>query len=346
MVTTTYVTQDPGAASGGPRFADRDRSGVSWAAIFAGALAAGVLSFLLFILGIGLGLSSVSVWSGHGADGDTMGWTAVAWFTFTQLASAGVGGYIAGRLRTRWQGVHTDEVYFRDTAHGFLSWSLATLLMLALMGSVAGSAITGTVKAAGAVVSGAGSVAGGAISAVGGVVGTAGNAVASAAGAAAGSNSQGRDGAQGNGLGYWMNSLFRNGGLTDSQKADANQAAQKARSAAEVTQEVTGIFVHALQAGKLSDDDADYVAQLVASRTDLSTADAKLRVQKTFDQAQQKMDEVKQKAQEAADQAKQAAETARKAAAYSMLWLFVALLIGAFVASLCATWGGRQRDAY
>lgn len=346
MATSTYVSQEPLAPSGASRHPDRDRSGVSWAAIFAGALAAGVLSFLLFILGVGLGLSSVSVWSGHGAGGDTMGWTAVAWFTFTQLASAGVGGYIAGRLRTRWQGVHTDEVYFRDTAHGFLSWSLATLLMLALMGSVAGSAITGTVKAAGAVVSGAGSVVGGAVSAVGGAVGTVGGAAASAAGGAASANAQGTGGASSSGLGYWMNSLFRNGGLTDSQKADANQAAQKARSAADVTQEVTGIFVQSLQDGKLSDDDANYVAQLISSRTDISTADAKQRVQKTFEQAQQKVEEAKQKAQEAVDTAKQAAETARKAVAYSMLWLFVALLVGAFVASLSATWGGRQRDAF
>lgn len=128
MVATTYEAGErlaaqergfPGRTSGG--------SGVSWAAIFAGALAAGVLSLLLFLLGIGLGLSSVSVWSGKGADGDTIGWGAIVWLVITQLASAAVGGYLAGRLRTKWQGIHTDEVYFRDTAHGFLSWALATV---------------------------------------------------------------------------------------------------------------------------------------------------------------------------------------------------------------------------
>jgi len=341
MATTAYEPRVPGD---GTWASGVDRSGVSWAAIFAGALAAAMLSLLLFILGIGLGLSSMSVWSGKGADGDTIGWTAVAWLAFTQLASAGVGGYIAGRLRTRWQGVHTDEVYFRDTAHGFLSWALGTLLMVALMGSVAGSAITGTVKAAGAVVSGAATVAGGAASAAGGAVGMVGTAAASAAGAHAGQAGSGSSG-----LGYWMDSLFRNGGLSDAQKdqiqSEASQAAEKARSAADVTQEVSGIFAHALQAGKLSEDDARYVAQLISSRTDLSTADAQQRVQQTFDQVQQQIEQVKQKAKEAEEQAKQAAETTRKAAAYSMLWLFVALLVGAFVGSLCATWGGRQRDA-
>ena len=43
--------------------------------------------------------------------------------------------------------------------------------------------------------------------------------------------------------------------------------------------------------------------------------------------------------------AKETADEARKASAYAALWIFVSLLIGAFVASLAATLGGRQRDA-
>jgi hypothetical protein len=43
--------------------------------------------------------------------------------------------------------------------------------------------------------------------------------------------------------------------------------------------------------------------------------------------------------------AREAADKARKASAFSALWLFVSLLIGAFIASLAATYGGRQRDA-
>ncbi len=339
MVNTIYSADERAAA---PSMASL--SGVSWAAIFAGALAAAVLSLLLFILGIGLGLSSVSVWSSKGVDGDAVGWSAVAWIAFTQLASAGVGGYIAGRLRTRWQGIHTDEVYFRDTAHGFLSWGLATLLMVALMGSVIGSAVTGTAKAAGAVASGAASIAGGAAGAVGGVVQTAASSAAGALGAKAGDDSN-----SSNGMGYWINSLFRTGGLSEDQKdqlkVDANQAVQKARSTADVTQEVTGIYVQALKNGKLSDDDSVYIAQLISQRTNLSTEEAQKKVEKSFQQVQEQIEKTKQAAKEAEEKAKQAAETARKATAYSMLWLFVALMIGAFVGSLCATWGGRSRDA-
>ena len=355
MMTNNYESQSPPAA------AAISQSGVSWAAIFAGALAAGVLSLLLFMLGVGLGLSSVSVWSGQGADGSTIGWGAVIWLVITQLASAGVGGYLAGRLRTKWQGVHTDEVYFRDTAHGFLSWALATIGMVILAGSVLSSAITGVGKAAGAVASGAAQVAGGAVSAVGSAVGTVGGAAGSAATAAlTGAVGAATGQAIGdNDLTYWINSMLRQGGPTEAQKQEvadkaqevasdvqqkAQRVARQARSAAEDAQEITGIFSQALKTGKLPDQDADYVARLIAQHTDVSQADAKEQVVKTFGDIQQGIEDAKQAAKQAQETAMRAAEDARKAAAHSMLWIFVVLLVGAFVGSLSATYGGRQRN--
>ncbi len=346
MVTTTYVggervTSYEGVPVGGAEA----RSGVSWAAIFAGALAAGVLSLLLFLLGIGLGLSSISVWSGKGADGQTIGLGAIVWLVVTQLASAAVGGYLAGRLRTKWQGVHTDEVYFRDTAHGFLAWALATIVMVALMGTVVGSAISGATKAASTVASGAAQAVGGAVSAVSGAAGGAASAaIAGSAGAATGKALENTSRSD---LDYWINTLVRNGGPTEQQKQEAkdtaNEVARKARSAAEDAREITVIFTHSLQNGQLSDGDAQYVARLVSQRANISTDEAKQKVQKSFDEVQQQIEKVKQAAKEAEEKAKEAAEQARKATAYSMLWMFVVLMIGAFVGSVSATIGGRQR---
>lgn len=88
---------------------------VSWGAVFAGAAAAAALSFLLMVLGFGFGLLSVSPWSGEGVDAQTIGFGSIVWLIIIQLAAAGLGGYLAGRLRTKWPDVHTDEVYFRDT---------------------------------------------------------------------------------------------------------------------------------------------------------------------------------------------------------------------------------------
>src|ERR1700761_7153279 len=131
--------------------------GVSWGAIFVGAAAAAVLSLLLVMLGFGLGLSSISPWANVGAAASTMGIAAIVWIAFTQLASAGLGGYLAGRLRVRWVQLHTDEVYFRDTAHGFIAWAVATLLVFAFMGT----AVTGILEETGKVAAeGAGAVTG------------------------------------------------------------------------------------------------------------------------------------------------------------------------------------------
>lgn len=50
-----------------------------------------------------------------------------------------MGGYLAGRLRTKWAHIHTDEVYFRDTAHGFLVWAVGLVLSAAFLVSAATS---------------------------------------------------------------------------------------------------------------------------------------------------------------------------------------------------------------
>ncbi len=131
-------------------------SAVSWSAVFAGAAATVALSLILLILGVGLGLSAVSPWVQSGVGVLTLGISTIAWLSATQMVAAGMGGYLAGRLRTRWAGVHTDEVYFRDTAHGFLSWGVAMLVTAALFTSVIGS-IVGTAVNAGASVASASS---------------------------------------------------------------------------------------------------------------------------------------------------------------------------------------------
>ena len=130
-------------------------SAVSWGAIIGGAVAAAALTLLLVTLGAGIGLSSVSPWSSANPSATTFTLLAAVWLIIVQWLSSGVGGYLAGRLRTKWTGLHTHEVFFRDTAHGFLAWALASVLVA----MVATSAISSAVSTAGSAVS---SVAGGA----------------------------------------------------------------------------------------------------------------------------------------------------------------------------------------
>ena len=102
-------------------------SGIAWPAILGGAFAAAALALILLALGSGFGLASVSPWPNSGAAATTFTIMAAIWLIIVQWVSAALGGYLTGRLRTKWVGVHTHEVFFRDTANGFLAWAVVRL---------------------------------------------------------------------------------------------------------------------------------------------------------------------------------------------------------------------------
>jgi hypothetical protein len=116
---------------------DSNSSGVSWGAVIAGAFVAAALSLALLALGAGIGFSAVSPWADAGASASAIGWGAVIWLVLMQLIASSMGGYLAGRLRTKWVRVHTHEVYFRDTAHGFLVWAVGLVIAVAFLTSAA-----------------------------------------------------------------------------------------------------------------------------------------------------------------------------------------------------------------
>ena len=302
-------------------------SAVAWGAILAGAAAAAALSLILLILGTGLGLSAMSPWAQAGATAATLGVSTIVWITLTQLLASGMGGYLAGRLRTKWVAVHTDEVFFRDTAHGFLAWAVASLTTAALLTSTIGSIVSNGVQAGASVVGGAATAA----------------MSAGAAGAAtAGAEALRSDGAAGP-MNYFVDALFRkdasaSANATATANGTTNAPSGNAdTSPAAAASEVTRILMNSVRTGALPAEDVRYVGQVVAQRTGLGQADAEKRVTDTYTRMQTRL-------RDAEAAAKQAADTARKASAYAALWLFVSLLIGAFVASLAATFGGRQRD--
>jgi hypothetical protein len=301
-------------------------SAVSWGAILAGGAGAAALSLVLLILGTGLGLAAVSPWNFEGVSAATFGFATIIWITITQLLASGLGGYLAGRLRTKWADTRGDEVYFRDTAHGFLAWCVASLATAAVLTSAVGSIASNGLQAGGAI---AGQVASTAAGGVGGE-------------ALGGSAEDGP-------MAYFVDSLFRRSGsrplpaqpeagLADGGGASPSQGEQRQiDDTAAAAAEVTRIFANAIRSGSLPEDDARYVGRVIAERTDLSASEAEQRVRDTFMRVQAALSE-------AGEAAKAAADEARRASAYASLWLVVSLLAGAFVASLMATLGGRQRD--
>src|ERR1700710_1399976 len=132
------VVIQPGADTGEPSV-----SGVSWPAVAAGAVVSCALTLVLLAFGIGLGLSVVSPWAGAGVSATSFKIGTGLYLIVIAMISSSIGGYLAGRLRTRWIGVHSDEVYFRDTAHGFLAWAFASVLGAILLASPVSSLIGG-----------------------------------------------------------------------------------------------------------------------------------------------------------------------------------------------------------
>jgi hypothetical protein len=141
MIDTVVI--QPEVATGEPSMA-----GVSWPAVTAGAIVSCALTLVLIAFGVGLGLSVVSPWAGSGVSATTFKIGTGLYLIVIAMLSSSIGGYLAGRLRTRWVGVHSDEVYFRDTAHGFIAWALASVLGAVLLASPAGSLISGTASGA------------------------------------------------------------------------------------------------------------------------------------------------------------------------------------------------------
>lgn len=320
-------------------------SAVSWSAVFAGAVIATAVTFALMVLGAGLGLTLVSPWWEANAEATTIAVSTVVWLIVMQWASAGVGGYLTGRLRTRWTRVHSDEVFFRDTAHGFLTWAVATII-------VAGFASHGLM---GAFSSGT-------------------QAVGQAAGTAVEGASDAASDALTDPTAYFIDALYRPAGpATDAASADGPTSAPSSASAApaptapgaitpptaaaptapgttttpqsssaasapssdttSVRAETTRIVLRGMTAETFPPEDKSYLAQLVASETGLSPEEAEGRV----NQVLQGLADAKAEAQAAAEEVREAAITLSVVA-------FVSLLVGAFIGSVAAALGGRHRD--
>ncbi len=216
---------------------------------------------------------------------------AAIWLIIVQWISSGLGGYLTGRLRTKWVEIHTHEVFFRDTANGFLTWAVASVVVVCLVVSSASSLVSGTTHAAAT--------------------------VAGVATQTAAHNTN-----AGTQTDYFVDALFR------PAQPNANAPASETRG------EAARILATSLT-GTIAPSDRTYLAQLVAARAGIPQADAEKRV-----------DDVVEKVSAAEAKAREIANAARKAAASLAFFTFVSMLIGAFIASVAAAIGGRQRDAF
>jgi hypothetical protein len=281
MATTSATMVDrQGSAVEIKSTTESSGSAVSWGAVAGGAFATGSLSVILVLLGSGLGLASVSPWSNQAASATTLKAMTIIWLIVVQWLSAGIGGYLTGRLRTRWAGVHPHEAYFRDSANGFVTWAVATVLVALVLSSAFASLIGGVARGTATLVGGVAQ----------GATQTAGNAAAN--------QTSGADPSA-----YFVDTMFR------SDTPNANATDQQVKG------ETVRIMAKALKDGSLSAPDKTYLAKLVAARTGLSQADAEKRVDEVYAQAK----DAEAKAKQAADDARKTAAKLAIFTALSML---------------------------
>ncbi len=232
MESSSYAADSRGAV-------ESSVSAVSWPAIFGGGIVAAATTVLFMLIGSGLGFAALSPWPNAGASATTFTIVAGLWLIVTQWLSSGLGGYITGRLRSKWVRIHTHEVFFRDTAHGLLTWGLATVIGALMVASAGSSAIGTGTRALASVASG----------------------VAQGAGAGAGAAAPLLERRA-----YDVDNLFRG------EKPDL------AGSSRDVRAETSRLFAASMRDGDMPAADRSYLAATVATRTGLSQEEAQKRV--------------------------------------------------------------------
>ncbi len=247
--TTTIVVTEPQVA------------GVSWAAVLAGAVVSLALTLVLLTLGTGLGLAVVSPWANEGVSSGTFHIASGVFLLVVATMASALGGYVAGRLRSKWVGVASDEVYFRDTAHGFLAWAVASVIGAALLGSAAAGVVNSTTFGL-------------------------------AQGAAIGGSSSVSD--------PYVDRLLRPAATTPSPQSAPSPlgaAAPATDDTTELRAELSRIFATSFRTrAEIGNDDKVYIAQAISRRTGVSQPDAERRVNEVVVQAKSAADEARKAA--------------------------------------------------
>jgi hypothetical protein len=234
---------------------------IEWGPILAGALTAAALSFVFLTFGASIGLSLVSPWPSSGVSARTFSALAVFWTLVQQIAAFLAGGYIAGRLRTRWAELNADEIEFRDGLHGALVWALGICIGAGLLLATAGAATRAATD------------------------------LATKAMSVAALNTDP--------LAYYTDTLLRPGAARPAGGA-AQTPARVEPVSPETRAELTRIVARSIANNSLSDPDKVYLASVVAQRTGLPQAEAEKRVADTYAEANRTIRETANKARRTA----------------------------------------------
>lgn len=306
--------ENPANASYAPSTTDRTATlGIDWAAILAGAVLAAGIGLVLNAFGAALGLATVSADKGEGSFNLWIIVTAL-WMVVSMILTYMAGGYVAGRMRRREEGLTADEVNVRDGVHGLVVWALGTVVSAWIAISVIGSVAATVGNVAGAAAEGAG------------------NVLASGAEAAGQAlQDEGENPAVG-----WIGDRLNRPSPATVGTADADTAELSRQSAA--------ILAEVARTGEISDEDRTYLTAATARVTGIDPAEAEARTEAAITAAQALRAEAESLAATAEAEARAAAETARKNAILTAFLVAAASLASAAAAVAGGVYGGHHRD--
>jgi hypothetical protein len=253
------VTTSPAVAS-----AKGDGSYVEWSAVFAGAVAASAISFVLLTAGTAIGLSLLSPDPAH-SYGKAAGSLAAFWALAVPILAFLIGGYIAGRMRGGWDGADADEVQFRDGIHGLLVWAVSIVIGGIIAALAATSAAHIGIEAGKAALPDRGTI-------VAAAVDTMFRPQVAAA--------------------QVQTSPERSPGAPTGATSPARPAASPS-TPAEARSEIARALTVAVSDGKLNGSEKAYLAQIVSAQTGLPPADAEKRVDEAYAQAVSAVDKAR-----------------------------------------------------
>jgi hypothetical protein len=285
---------------------------LSWGAVFAGCFAALSAHLLLTLFCMGIGLQAAQPLTNDNIAGDITLAAGLSW-SVSALIALWIGGWVAGRFAD----VANHSV---GRLHGFVVWSLATVVTFASFTIGAGALASGAAKLAGKTLS---------------VAGMATGAAAGAAAPAAGD--------------AFQNFAQSNGGIVSSFLDEATPTQQQngrdgqvntAKARREIGWSLYRLFSQ--ESGATSPENRTALAQTIAQTTGRSQADSERLVTEwvaSYDRAKQ---ELKAQADMAEQKAREAAEKAADAATKTAIWTFIAFIIGAAAAIFGGQAGAKR----
>lgn len=294
---------------------------ISWGAVFAGAVVALIVQFMLNLLGLAIGFGAINL-TGEGATLQALGVGAIIWLAITAIIAFFAGGWTAGRLAGL-------PLTLDGALHGFVTWAVASVVIMYLVfsgvGLIVGGALGAVQQGANLLGQGVAEVAPEAGRAIQGRVGDDATLERLRDEVYATLEATGRDELQ-------PENLARQAEAVEEEAADA--ASEALQSPEDAEEEIRRVLDELIMRGEEVGSAADREAavNVLVERTDMTEAEARETVRQYEEVTRDVAAQIGEIAEEAGRTAVSTADDTIAAMSQAALWSFISMMIGALAA--------------